>query len=220
MNDVNQPHNSDVEQYMFFPTMVYSAMAPQFLNKVSLISEEYLNKVKCQRNIDDVYPCFMSGGYQDDNRLDDFYTFTASIAWNILAGQGYYMDNKNVQFSEVWTQEHHKHSHMEQHVHNNGVQIVGFYFLETPENCSEPAFFDPRPGKNIINLPQINTSQVSYASDNIHFKPLPGMLMFANGWLPHGFSRHMSEKPLKFVHFNLIVTSAAQNCSYNMPEVV
>jgi hypothetical protein len=34
-------------------------------------------------------------------------------------------------------------------------------------------------------------------------------MIFANAWLPHGFTRHGSDKPIKFVHFNINVEYAA-----------
>jgi hypothetical protein len=111
-------------------------------------------------------------------------------------------------FTEMWTQEHHKHSLMEQHVHGNGAQLVGFYFLETPENCSKALFYDPRPGKVQVNLPEADMGQVTPASNAMGIEAKPGTLIFANAWLPHGFTRHASDKPIRFVHFNIGVEYA------------
>lgn len=99
-------------------------------------------------------------------------------------------------------------SGMEQHVHMFGAQIVGFYFLEAPENSSRVVFHDPRPGKVQINLPEQDQSMATVASHMINFQPKPGLLIFSNAWLPHSFTRHASDKPLKFVHFNLTVQMA------------
>jgi hypothetical protein len=56
-------------------------------------------------------------------------------------------------------------------------------------------------------------NMVTPASNAIHFSPKPGLLMFANSWLPHSFGRHAANKPLKFVHFNVSVQLAAQTVS-------
>jgi len=107
----------------------------------------------------------------------------------------------------MWTQEHYKHSLMEQHVHKFGCQIVGFYFLETPKNCSKLLVHDPRPAKTVLALDEINTENTTEASDIVNITPEPGLLVFTNGWLPHSFSRHDNSKPIKFVHFNISVST-------------
>lgn len=115
------------------------------------------------------------------------------------------MQDKAVAFTEMWTQEHHKHSAMDAHVHGFGSQIVGFYFLETPEDCSRVVFHDPRAAKVQIDLPEQDVNMATPASKMINFQPKPGLMIFANSWLMHSFTRHASDKPIKFVHFNLTV---------------
>ena len=51
------------------------------------------------------------------------------------------------------------------------------------------------------------------ASKMINFTPKPGMMIFANSWLAHSFTRHAAELPIKFVHFNLTVISQAKTCA-------
>jgi hypothetical protein len=104
---------------------------------------------------------------------------------------------------------------MEQHTHKFGSQIIGFYFLETPENCSKLLVHDPRPAKMIIGLDEINSNEATEASDIVNFIPEPGLLVFTNGWLPHSFSRHESEEPIKFVHFNIGVLTVGK---LNIPD--
>jgi uncharacterized protein (TIGR02466 family) len=120
------------------------------------------------------------------------------------------MQDKAVQFTEMWTQEHHKHSAMDAHVHGFGSQIVGFYFLETPEDCSRLVIHDPRAAKVQIDLPEQDISMATPASKMINFTPKPGMMIFASSWLMHSFTRHAAELPIKFVHFNLTVIPAPQ----------
>ena len=118
----------------------------------------------------------------------------------------------------MWTQEHYKHSSMEQHVHGYGAQIVGFYFLEVPEGSSRVIFHDPRAGKVQNDLPERDPNNASIASRMINFEPKPGLLMLTNSWLAHSFTRHASDKPIKFVHFNLNVQPA--NAASPAAEVV
>ena len=209
--------SDDLQPVYCFPSIVVTAFKPEFLEAVNAVSDE--NLAQQPDDINEIYPAKMSGDYSQDPRLADFCTFIGKSAWEILRNQGHDMENASTFFTEMWTQEHHKHSLMEQHVHGNGAQLVGFYFLETPENCSKALFYDPRPGKVQINLPEANMGEITPASNMIGFEAKPGTMIFANSWLPHGFTRHGSDEPIKFVHFNINVEYApAAACP--MAEVV
>jgi uncharacterized protein (TIGR02466 family) len=130
------------------------------------------------------------------------------------------MQDKAVSFTEMWTQEHHKHSAMDAHVHGFGSQIVGFYFLETPKNCSKVVFHDPRAAKVQIDLSEQDIKMATPASKMINFEPKAGMMIFANSWLAHSFTRHAADSPIKFVHFNLTVISQPQSCHAPAAEIV
>jgi uncharacterized protein (TIGR02466 family) len=194
----------ELHHFPHFPSSVSIVNKPQFLDSVSDVANEKLEEDKKLRpELNDIYPVRMTGNLFDDPRVAEFTEFVAKSAWDTLTFQGYATDSMGMFFTELWVQEHHKHSLMEQHVHGAGSQMIGFYFLNAPENCSKVLFHDPRPGKVQTNLPEKDPSQATFGSNAIHFTPEPGMLMLANSWLPHAFSRHASDKPLLFVHFNL-----------------
>jgi uncharacterized protein (TIGR02466 family) len=196
--------NPELQNLFYFPSSVSVLKKPKFLDVISDVANERLEEDrKLRPELDDVYPVRMTSNFFDDVRIAEFSQFIGQAAWDILTSQGYATDNMGVVFTEMWVQEHHKHSLMEQHVHGAGSQIIGFYFLNAPENCSKVLFHDPRPGKVQTNLPEKNPSQASFGSNVINFTPEPGLLMFANSWLPHSFGRHASDEPLLFVHFNL-----------------
>lgn len=196
-----------------FPCPIYLIDRPDFLETVSQVSEEALAVARKEQALNEIYPVYMTGSYFGDPRMAAFTEFVGATAWNILNDQGYAMQDKAVQFTEMWTQEHHKHSAMDAHVHGNGSQIVGFYFLETPENCSRVVFHDPRAAKVQIDLPEQDMNVATAASKMINFTPKPGMMIFANSWLMHSFTRHAAETPIKFVHFNLMAIQAPQVCN-------
>lgn len=191
-----------------FPSPIYLVQKSEFLNSVMEVSEEFLTKERKEQDLNDLYPVVMSQNFYDDSRISDFSHFVGSTAWNILNDQGYYMQDKELYFTEMWTQEHHKYSSMEQHTHGYGSQIVGFYFLEVPENSSRVVFHDPRISKTMIDLFQTDQSLATISSQMINFEPKPGLLIFTNSWLAHSFTRHAADKPIKFVHFNLAVRMA------------
>jgi uncharacterized protein (TIGR02466 family) len=203
-----------------FPTPIYIIERPDFLPTVSLVSDEFLDAQRKQQDLNEIYPVYMSGNFPDDQRIKEFVEFVGGTAWNILNEQGYAMQDKVVSFSEMWTQEHYKHSAMDQHVHGYGAQIVGFYFLEAPEECSRVVFHDPRAGKVQIDLPEQDGNAATPASRMINFTPKPGMMIFANAWLAHSFTRHSADKPIKFVHFNVIVQPAPSFCAAPSVEII
>jgi uncharacterized protein (TIGR02466 family) len=203
-----------------FPCPIYIIERPDFLESVNTVSEEALDVAKKAQTLNEIYPVHMTGSYFGDPRMAGFSEFVGATAWNILNEQGFAMQDKAVQFTEMWTQEHHKHSAMDAHVHGFGSQIVGFYFLETPEDCSRVVFHDPRAAKVQIDLPEQDMNMATPASKMINFIPKPGMMIFANSWLMHSFTRHAAELPIKFVHFNLTVIPQQQSCAIPAAEIV
>jgi len=212
--------NTQLQVAYHFPCPIYIIERPDFLNVVNTVSEEALEAIKKTQELNDIYPAHKTGNYYGDPRMVGFTEFVGATAWNILNEQGYVMQDMAVQFTEMWTQEHYKHSAMDQHVHGYGSQIVGFYFLETPENCSRLVFHDPRAAKVQIDLPEQNMSVATPASKMINFTPKPGMMIFANSWLAHSFTRHAADLPIKFVHFNLTVIPAPQQACPAPAEVI
>ena len=218
MTDTTEEVKPDFEAYYYFPSPIYVAKKPELLEIINEVSEEALKKIT--QDVNEIYPMHNTDSYAGDPRLVDFCKYLWQSGWNILSGQGYDMNSFNVMVDAVWTQEHYKHSLMEQHIHGGGHQLVGFYFLETPENCSRVMFHDPRGGKVQINLPEADMSNATPASNMINFQPEAGMMIVSNAWLPHSFGRHGSDKPMKFVHFNLSVQYAPQVCNTSAAEVI
>lgn len=213
--------NTQLQVAYHFPCPIYIIDRPDFLKTVNEVSEEALEVSRKENELNEIYPMVMSNNYFADPRVSGFAEFVGATAWNILNEQGFAMHDKVVQFTEMWSQEHYKHSAMDQHVHGHGSQIVGFYFLETPEECSRVVFYDPRAGKVQIDLPEQDPSAATLASKMINFIPKPGMLVFANSWLAHSFTRHSADAPIKFVHFNLTVQTAPQtSCDVAPPAEI
>ena len=215
------PQQDVLNANIYFPTMVYTIEKPEFLEAVNKVAEEALVEVR-KNALNEIYPVHMTGNLYDKPEIIPFQYYVGGTAANILKEQGYNTDGFDTYFSEMWCQEHFKHSAMDQHVHGAGSQIVGFYFLEAPEDCSKVVFHDPRAGKPLISWAETDMSQATTASNLINFTPKPGLLMFTNAWLPHSFSRNASEKPIKFIHFNLGLRPAAPvfACATPAAEIV
>lgn len=220
----NEAKQDVVQANIYFPTAIYQIDKPEFIEPVSKVAEEALAKIRTEKELNEIYPVHMTGNLFDIPEIIPFQYYVGGTAYNILNEQGYNLENFETFFSEMWCQEHYKHSAMEQHTHGAGSQIVGFYFLETPENCSKVVFHDPRPAKPMISWAEKNAADATFASNSIHFTPKPGMLMFTNAWLPHSFSRHESDKPIKFIHFNIglrpLIRAPFNTCIAPAAEIV
>lgn len=194
--------SSQLEIIPIFPTFLYSIEKPEFIQSVNIVAEDFLQSAE-QKN--PLYPVKMTGSMEMDSRLQDFASYTAITAGNILTDQGYKTEGQGAYFESMWCQEHRKMSSMEQHTHPH-VLMVGFFFLNAPANSSILNFFDPRAGKVATPLEEANPDLFSYSSNVCRIEPKPGLLIFTNSWLPHSFSRHGNDTPLRFLHFNIGLT--------------
>jgi len=189
-----------------FQTLIYKTEKLEFLETAKTVSYEYIQRNKIiQENIHDLYPARNTEPFNHDMRLKDFSKYVINAAWKILYDQGYNMNMFNTVFQAIWCQEHHKYSGQDQHVHGHLAQIVGFYFLDCPKDCSKVIFHDPRQSKVINNLPEdFSRKNMDYTSFNEHiFEPTPGTLILSNSWLPHSFTKNGSDEPFRFIHINI-----------------
>ena len=202
-----------------FPTIVYHIKKPIFFERIRNAALAALSDIKS--GIDDVYPTKMSADIAQEDSIQDFCEYVAITSVNILKEQGYDVNGKAAFFESMWCQEHHKHSMMESHVHTGDIQIVGFYFLDTPEGSSFVNFHDPRAGKVQGGRLEADMANITYASNAFQMKPEAGQLILTNAWLAHSFTRQQSDKPFRFIHFNVCLTDAPkqQKCG-NAAEVV
>jgi uncharacterized protein (TIGR02466 family) len=189
----------------YFTTPVYYIDKLEFVEPVLEVFDEYI-KHSCKEK--DLYPSIMTRNMVNDVRMQTFGKYVVDTTWNIMKNQGYAMDNKTTFFHSMWGQQYYKYGSMEEHVHNDSVQIVGFFFLECPKNCSKLIIHDPRAGKRQLSLMEENAKNATTATSVIGFTPKPGSMFFTNAWLPHSISRNGSNDPFKFIHFNISVGNA------------
>jgi len=201
--------NEDIwDAFNYFPSTVYKLKKLKFLNDAKVACNEAILKEKTRNKLNDIYPVYMSENLFGYKGMDKLVEYIGSTAWNILKSQGYAIDHYRTTLDAFWCQEHYMHSAMEQHVHGAGSQIVGFYFVQIPENSSEVLFFDPRSAKVQINLPEADLSAASPASNIIRFTPEEGTLLLTNSYIAHSFTRHASKTACQFIHFNVSVVPA------------
>ena len=211
-----------LQQWHYFPSVLYTIERPDFLDNMRKISTEYLDSVKKDGTLNETYPVWQTVGFQNDARVADFVRFIGTTCWDILAGQGHNMLPFHTTITELWCHEHHKYSGMDEHIHGMGSQISGFYFLDGPEDSPRVSLHDPRPAKQYANLPEANMGNATYASLAINFLPTPGQFMFFNSWLPHSFTKNPSATPLRFIHFNVstLLAPPSQQQQPQAPTIV
>lgn len=204
----------------YFPSVVYTVEKPAFLVDVIAVAERLLEKSRATAPLSDVYPMYMTESLLPEARAQQLAQFIAESAWAVLDNQGYNMDGLETYVNEIWVQEHHKGSGMEQHVHSHGTLLSGFYFLQCPENSSMIELHDPRPGKVQSSLPLKDAQQVRDGHNSIFIPPKDGLFVLTNSWLPHSFTRNTSTTPFRFVHFNVSVRKSAPVAQAQGPIVV
>jgi len=202
---------SPLHLHGYFTTPIYTVEKPEFIEKVNQAATSELAKIT---EIDPTYPVKQTSNLFEHPDIDDFLRFIGETSWNILNEQGYNMDMFSMNFLECWVQEHYTHSMMEQHTHVFPSHMIGFYFLEVPENAPKAKFYDPRPAKTQIDLPQ-RSFELTMCSSVVAFDPKPGLFIFTNSWLAHSFAKNASNKAFRFVHFNMTAESLK-----NTPVVV
>ena len=154
--------------FVYFPTVIYTIDKQEFLAGARKAAKRALDVRKKEHKLDSIYPVYQTGNLFDEPEMQEFSQYVGQTAWNILSEQGYHMDNLNTYFTEMWCQEHHKGSLMEQHTHGNGNQIVGFYFLDVPLNSSRLILHDPRPGK--IQMDLVEQARFAKATESVYTK--------------------------------------------------
>lgn len=205
---------TNLEVIEIFPTVVYKASFPEHIDSVR---EASIDAIVNQEPSNELYPVVMTSDITYDERVYEFAKVVIQNAYNILTNQGYDMSGKQTVFESMWMQEHHKYSGMEQHIHNNGVYLVGFYFLDVPEDSSSLRLHDPRSGKTQTDIK--SEGDTAFTSPFAGILVNPGDLIITNAWLPHSFTRHGNDKPLRFVHINMSVIDAPKK-ECNLPEII
>ena len=206
MKKIKLKNKDELEIISPFQTLIYKTEKLEFLETAKKVSYEYLQRNKIiQENIHDLYPARNTEPFHQDIRLKDFSKYVINTAWKILFDQGYNMNAFNTVFQAMWCQEHHKYSGQDQHIHGHLAQLVAFYFLDCPKDCSKAIFHDPRQSKVISNLPEdFSKRNMDYTCFNERvFDPTPGTLIFSNSWLPHSFTKNGSDEPFRFIHINI-----------------
>ena len=214
--------NKDIMQTdWYFSTPVYSIMKTEWLKPAIKATDKFIDQAyKSQKpllkerkkflgnkdylKVKDHGLSYHSTPLNGDPGLKELEQYVGATSHNLLDEWGYDMKQYSMFFTEFWVQEFAKTGggHHSTHVHWDN-HISGFYFLKCSDKTSFPVMHDPRAGAMMTKLPQKDGTKVSSMSDQIHYRPKPGMLVFFPAYVPHEFSVDMGIDDFRFIHFNL-----------------
>lgn len=206
-----------IKTALCFSTPIYDLEEPSFLKDLNKITSKYIEESKknskkdleerenfLNKKIGDHGFSFNSTSLIADKKLEKFKSYIGKTCVSILDSQGYDLSNHLLFFKELWVQEFAKNGggHHDTHIHFNS-HLSGFYFLQCSDKTSYPLFFDPRPAKNMIQLPVKKDKELNLATEIINYKIKPGSLIIFPSYLPHQFVIDHGVDPFRFIHFNL-----------------
>lgn len=198
-----------------FQTPIWTAYEPSFVDELNKASDPYIkaSQKKLSKEIKDRNKNYGNKGdagfvYHSTTLLNDpkfskLASYVTNTSSNLLMEIGYDLTNYAVFCTELWVQEFPKNGtgYHTPHIHWNG-HISGFYFLKSSEKTSRPVFHDPRPGKEMIGLPEIDKSCITYASSSINYNSKPGTMVFFPSYLTHEYPPDLGYEPFRFIHWN------------------
>src|SRR6056300_1875856 len=189
----------------------YERILPELIKKrEEVYGKDNLKKVK------DFGASYHSLSLEDEKELLDLNSFIKKTSFDFLVAQGFNLKEYELFFTELWVQQFSKSGggHHDTHFHWDN-HISGFYFLKCSSKTSFPIFHDPRHGAMMTKLPQKDGSKISVMSDQLHYRPKQGTLIFFPAYVPHQFAVDYGVEPFRFIHFNLqavrnIIVNAAK----------
>lgn len=200
-----------------FASSVGIIQAPQFLSATKRASNEAIEQVLQKFTVDPIYPVIQTENMVWDPNLREFNEFILQKSQEYLDQQGYDTTKVRLSINDLWCQKHMKTSGHERHTHNNGAVLSAFYIIECPNNSSHLMLYDPRVGKDYgFVLPEKDERVMSEASSIVNYGPSEGELILANAYIPHGFSRNVSDKPFVMLHINVYAEWVRQKLDTKM----
>jgi hypothetical protein len=195
-----------MEGFAYFPAIVYRDERPDLAEKVLPTCIQYLDQVRKPE-----WPMSQSAHLAHDPAFREVADYLLLSVVDLLRSQGYAVEKYDFYLQGLWAQEINRGGGTNVHVHKNS-QMCGWFFLETPQSGAYPIYHDTRMNKSMIELDFVQGSEVSNATNNIHFNNMvPGSVMFANSWMQHQLTGSNADTPTRCIHF--IVSHKERPCS-------
>lgn len=201
----------------YFITPIYSTVISEWVDPLIKATDPFIKQAKnnnkqiikdrskrFKKNLGDLGMSHHSNFLINIPEFKELQNFINKSSIYILNHMGYDLTNYEVHWTEFWAQEFAKNGggHHEGHIHYDN-HISGFYFLKCSDKTSYPVFHDPRLGKIVTQLPLKKESEITFGSQFISQKPVPGTLILFPSFLEHQFVMDLGIEPFRFIHFNL-----------------
>jgi uncharacterized protein (TIGR02466 family) len=148
--------------------------------------------------------------------LDEFEPLTNILLKETAAVLDFYnVKRDSHHITGMWvhsTKSSHRHI---AHIHPNNY-LSGLLYLQTPPNCGNTIFIDPRSGTNMIH-PDFNEPNYFNQTTFVH-KPEKGTLLIWNSWLPHmvDYASQPHEEDRIALAFNVMIKGEVTRSSERM----
>lgn len=215
-NNMKQGYPQELLITEYFKCPIWTAKVPHMVKSLNKASEKYIkdsqkrNKKEIDKrnkkygNKKDAGWVHHSTSIMKDEKFLQLEEYIRHTSNNLLHEMGFNLSGFEVQTQEMWVQEFSRNgggSHT-LHTHWNG-HISGFLFLKCSPETSMPVFEDPRPGALMNGLPQLDFNKITYSTTQVHFKVVPGDMIFFPSYMPHQYPVDIGYKPFRFIHWNV-----------------
>lgn len=87
-------------------------------------------------------------------------------------------------------------------LHNHPLSFLsGVYYLQTPTNCGEIEFRDPREVRMMEVIPLVSNNRWTYKT--VQYQPIEGRMLLFPSWLLHQVKPNLNEQDRICISFNL-----------------
>ncbi len=187
-----------VKQQLYFPTPIYNGMLEgvEQLNK-SLIEHVYAERERDAKGVPRSTYSGLKGWHSRINlhKDDDYRPLLAElddILGDISRDSGYHPDY-DLEVTSMWGIINPPGSSNRSHIHP-GCVWSGVYYLQTPDDCGNIEFLDPRV-VTIMNQPKYRPNEKRPKSrwTKVNFTPKPGKVVVFPAWLYHSVAPNLSQ---------------------------
>lgn len=190
-----------LKREMYFPTMIYNLDLPD-PQKVRDMNNNLSRHIYAWREKDSEglnrSNAKVAGSWHSESdmakRLEyaELVELIFSCAHVVFQDMGY---DKTIEptLVNMWANINPRHGYNRSHFHPN-VLWSGVYYVQTPEDCGNISFFDPRVEASMI-MPRFQSDQARkpQAINEISFAAVPGRIILFPAWLSHEVEANMSE---------------------------
>ncbi len=124
----------------------------------------------------------------------DFFSSIVNTHMNELFQDQQYHENTEAQATNMWANINPKKAYNRGHTHPCSLWS-GVYYVQTPENCGQITFLDPRPQTQIFVASVAEGAHGNEHFPIVSFEPIAGRLILFPSWLHHEVEPNLSDLP-------------------------